>query len=357
MPINDFKQCHFPLMRYWMILAVIAFILDPQIVHSQTKTSQNGVPELQARIKQLEVQVSDLQVIIGTLESLVKQGGAMSAGSAAGNLSDPGRFGTQIGASGGLADRIEGLETQIQAISGQLERLAANVDNLSRNSIGGGVGRQGSLDNNSDFSGQSEEGQIVASPLRDMDTMTTESVDGGFGRMSVEPNSTRNNPSQQRPGNLNQNSPLREGQTGFPQQSNSQSRIASLGEEGPKAIYDAAYGHLLGRDYASAESAFKEFLKRYPQDRLAGNAQYWLGETFYVRGNYREAADNFLKGYSKYRSNRKAPESLLKLAMSLKKLGQKEAACATFDELNAKYPKLDQRVRQRANFEHRNAGC
>lgn len=352
MLLNDYKRRKRRDLKFIAILAITVFLSDVQIVYSQASTAQ-----LQTRIKQLEAQVSDLQIIIGTLESLVKQGGATSQRSTAGSTSNSGGFGVQAGGAGGLPDRIEGLETQIRAISGQLERLAINVDNLTRNSANGSPGRQGALEDGSVYSGQNSGERIVSRELKDPNQFTTQSVNSGFGRLSVEPNGR--NTGLSRPGSVNsgKTDQINSGQGGNTGQGNSRDRVASLGNESPKAIYDAAYGYLLSRDYTSAESTFKEFLKRYPNDKLAGNAQYWLGESFYVRGNYRKAADNFLKGYSKYRKNRKAPESLLKLAMSLKKLGQKEAACATFDELSAKFPKIEPRVKQRAEFEQRGAGC
>ena len=50
-----------------------------------------------------------------------------------------------------------------------------------------------------------------------------------------------------------------------------------------------------------------------------------------MRGQYKNAADAFLKGYKKYKSGDKAPDTLLKLGMSLAELGQKDAACSTLE--------------------------
>lgn len=124
-----------------------------------------------------------------------------------------------------------------------------------------------------------------------------------------------------------------------------------------QSLYKDAYSHMLRRDYASAESAFGALLKNHPQSRMAGNAQYWLGETYYVRGKYRPAADAFLKAYRNYTNGVKAPDSLMKLALSLTRLGQKSAACKTFDELDSKYPNAPSHVKQRAGMERRRAGC
>ncbi len=125
----------------------------------------------------------------------------------------------------------------------------------------------------------------------------------------------------------------------------------------PKQLYETAYGYLLQRDYGAAESAFDEFLRRHPSDPLAGNAQYWLGESLYVRGQYRAAAGAFLKGYQTYSRSTKAPESLLKLAMSLQRLGQKDAACSSYNELNTKFPNAPTHVKTSAQTERQRAGC
>ncbi|HRK19958.1 MAG TPA: tol-pal system protein YbgF, partial [Hyphomicrobiaceae bacterium] len=125
----------------------------------------------------------------------------------------------------------------------------------------------------------------------------------------------------------------------------------------PKQAYETAYGHLLSQDYSSAEAAFEEFLKRFPNDPLAGNAQYWLGETFFVRGQFRPAAAAFLKGYQTYARSAKAPDSLLKLGLSLDRLGQKDAACASFGEIASKFPTAPGHIRQRADGERRRLGC
>ncbi len=132
---------------------------------------------------------------------------------------------------------------------------------------------------------------------------------------------------------------------------------AAEADASPKQLYETAYGYLLQRDYGAAEAAFEEFLRRHPNDPLAGNAQYWLGESLYVRGQYRAAAGAFLKGYQTYTKSAKAPENLLKLAMSLQRLGQKDAACSSYNELAAKFPSAPAHVKTTAQNERQRAGC
>jgi tol-pal system protein YbgF len=126
--------------------------------------------------------------------------------------------------------------------------------------------------------------------------------------------------------------------------------------ETPEQLYELSYESLLRRRYGEAEAGFRSFVEKNPEHELAGNAEFWLGETYYVQSNYKAAAQAFLTGYQTYPRNRKAPDSLLKLGMSLQQLGQKEQACAAFGTIDAKFPKAVE-TRKRAQNESQKAGC
>jgi tol-pal system protein YbgF len=124
----------------------------------------------------------------------------------------------------------------------------------------------------------------------------------------------------------------------------------------PEALYERSYESLLRRQFPDAEAGFQNFLSKHRNHSLAGNAQYWLGETYYVQGDYRSAAQSFLSGYQEFPKSRKAADSLLKLGLSLKRLGQNEQACAAFGAVSEKYPKSTE-ARKRAQNEYKRAGC
>ena len=81
------------------------------------------------------------------------------------------------------------------------------------------------------------------------------------------------------------------------------------------------------------------------------------GESHFVRGQYKAAAGAFLKGYQTYAQSAKAPDSLLKLAMSLDRLGQKDAACSSYAELSTKFPNAPASIKSRATSERLRVGC
>ena len=68
----------------------------------------------------------------------------------------------------------------------------------------------------------------------------------------------------------------------------------------PQDEYDLAYGYVLRKDYALAEQAFRDFLRKYPNERLVPDAQYWLGESLFQRQRYRDAAESFLAVSTKF---------------------------------------------------------
>ena len=121
--------------------------------------------------------------------------------------------------------------------------------------------------------------------------------------------------------------------------------------------YNYAFGLLRQADYPGAEEALRAFVQRYPNDPLAGNAQYWLGETFYVRKDYNNAAATFAEGYRKYPQSGKGADSLLKLGMSLSNVGQKKEACLTFNQLNHDFPNASSNIKERAVQEKQHLGC
>ena len=125
----------------------------------------------------------------------------------------------------------------------------------------------------------------------------------------------------------------------------------------PKDLYERALADLRAGTYSGAQTDFEQMLTRFPAHKLAGNAQYWLGETFYVRRQFKQAAEAFLEGYTTYQQSTKAPDSLLKLGMTLAAMGEKKTSCDAFKELAVKFPQAPQGITKRAQIEKSRVGC
>lgn len=314
-----------------------------------TQAAAQGSQE--ERLQRLEEHMLDLNSMIGTLQSLVNQNAA-GAGTAMTPpevpMAQPGAF------SAGDGQRLDAMETQIRALTGQIEQMSQQISRLQ-----GGNGADQL---------PSQQGLRGAYPDQQQQTFTLPDQGSSFGQASGQPDNagqqqaygTQSYGASQPDIYGNQPSNPQASPQGNPWQQNTTSeppQVAAVPSADSQAAYETAYNQLLRREFSAAEEGFREFLRAHPNDPLAGNAQYWLGETYYVRGQFREAADSFLAGYRNYRNSDKAPANLLKLGMALHRLGEKDAACSTFSELGSKFPDAPSHLKQRASAERERSGC
>lgn len=124
-----------------------------------------------------------------------------------------------------------------------------------------------------------------------------------------------------------------------------------------KSDFDAARALFDQGAFEQSESAFREFLRRHARDRRVPEATFFLGESFFSRTRYREAAEHYLTVTTRHSNAARAPEAMLKLGMSLRGLGAKEEACGTFDQVPRKYPKAPAAVINAVNREKARAQC
>ena len=90
---------------------------------------------------------------------------------------------------------------------------------------------------------------------------------------------------------------------------------------------------------------------------MAGNAQYWYGETFRIRQLYNDAATAYLDGYKKYPKSANAPLNLLKFGITLVQIGEKSSGCNMISGVKTQYPKADKSILQKAQYEEKKFKC
>lgn len=130
----------------------------------------------------------------------------------------------------------------------------------------------------------------------------------------------------------------------------SQSAVTGIGEpqvrsqSGPaaeldaKAAYDQAFQALKDLRYADAAEAFQSFLESYPNSEYADNAQYWLGESYYVTRNYDIALDAFQDLMDRYSDSPKVADALLKIGYTHYEMKQWDQARAALAQVQESYP-------------------
>ncbi len=127
--------------------------------------------------------------------------------------------------------------------------------------------------------------------------------------------------------------------------------------ESVESIYKKGLEALQSNDTTAATQHFLLILEDYPNDKLASNAQYWLGETYYKEKKYDKAAVAFGKGFEKYKNGNKGADCLYKLGLSMKELGKKTEACAALKNLPIEFPKAEQSLKDKAKSQAVKFGC
>ncbi|MDX1710543.1 MAG: tol-pal system protein YbgF [Rhodovibrionaceae bacterium] len=338
------------------LLIAAGFALSAIGLSATPAAAQSSVENLNAKVERLQRELTDLQ------RAFYRQGGTTTGSGA--SSGEPGEGGGP--ATARLAVRISELETQVRSLTGEMEQLSFRVRQLSQQ-----------LET---FSGDTEyrlqlleKGTASVEPSEPVQTGSAAS--GGAAGQSVTATGTRQSPSQSRSlGQVRQSDVIELRQqsgsqdTGSTGASNSSGQaVASstpatsgayqLPEGAPEEQYRHAFGLLRQMKYDEAEGALRAFLQQNPDHRLAGNAKYWLGETYYVRGDFQSAAVAFAEGFKDYPDSNKSADNLLKLGISLGELGRTSDACGALAELLNRYPDLSQALRQRAVREQQALGC
>ncbi|MSO73673.1 MAG: tol-pal system protein YbgF [Alphaproteobacteria bacterium] len=133
--------------------------------------------------------------------------------------------------------------------------------------------------------------------------------------------------------------------------------VAAATPATPKEQYDVAHRLLKNGQYVEAEAAFREFLEANPKDPNVSKASYWLGETYYVRKQYDQAYQVYARNLQRWPKGEKAPDNLVKLALSLVSLKLDSEACQFLAVLDSDYPNAAGNVKQAGERAKKLAKC
>ena len=117
-----------------------------------------------------------------------------------------------------------------------------------------------------------------------------------------------------------------------------QAREMVASPEAEKALYDQAFQSLKDLKYADAAQQFQTFLDQYQNSDYSDNAQYWLGESYYVTRNYDIALEAFQGLLSNYPDSPKVADGLLKIGYTHYELKQWDQARAALVQVQEQYP-------------------
>ena len=134
-------------------------------------------------------------------------------------------------------------------------------------------------------------------------------------------------------------------------------KLPDVKTKSPEEIYQEGLDAINAGKNEEATDRFTAFLTKFSDHKLASNAQYWLGESYYGRKDYAKAAVAFAKGYEKYKDENKGADNILKLGLSMQMLGKKDEACTAFVNLEKEFPKASQNLKDRAKKSAEELAC
>jgi tol-pal system protein YbgF len=319
--------------------------------------SAQDVQALQNQVDRLQRELTDLQraVYQGGVSGSAASGGAQLPADSAARMEV--RMSELEQSLRELRGQIEEMSFRIQRNEQRLDKLSADVEYRLTQLEGGTPvtppqGQTGDSGSGAQVQGQAES-QIQGQSQTGAGQATAPQA-GTLGQISANDLAR-----------FEQNKPAVDSGAAAPGASAGTTQSASaaapaqveLPEGSPEAQYNFALGLLRQTRFDQAEVALKAFLEKHPKHLLSSNAKYWLGETYYVRGDFQNAAVTFAEGFQEFPDSAKAPDNLLKLGMSLGQLGDKENACATFTQLQQRFPTAPANIQQKAQLERQRIGC
>lgn len=135
----------------------------------------------------------------------------------------------------------------------------------------------------------------------------------------------------------------------IPVQEAYQNDVTELGKSGKTKLAEG--------DFIGAQTAFKQYLEYNPDADDKGEMNFWLGESYYVRGGYADAADAYITSMREDSKGVKAPDAMVRLAASLRELGNKAEACQTLATFPAQFPNASSSTKEKARVEAARTGC
>jgi tol-pal system protein YbgF len=311
-------------------LLIFGMIVAPTVASAQSNR------DITNRLNRVENELETLGRAVYRGES-PPPGAVSGGGSAADTEVRIQQFESQISA---MTGRLEEQDYQIRQLREQLEKLQADIEVR----MGGGTTSGGFTNGSGGFTNTPTTGGMQYQDR----TPQPEPV------YNAAPDTPTNNGGGQSGNSGYQwnSGSAGEGQLGTYTEGNA----ASSGGDTAATLYENAFSLLKGAQYNEAEKEFNAFLSQYPNHALAGNATYWLGETYYVRGQFENAAKTFAEGYQKDPKGPKAADNLLKMGMSLSGMNKKADACTALGQIEKQFASSGP-VLRRAQQEMTRLGC
>ncbi len=314
----------------------------------ETASEAQAAPaNIENRLRRIEDSLIDMRAMIGALQSFAPgDGGAPAPESPVpdSDVSDdpfaqsgdpfaapeepPANSGQQP--SAGPGPELRQLEIQVQALAAQLSEAVQRLNRLEA-----ALGR----DDDSGMNGAAQLPPTDGDSAEAAEQEVERDREMGFGTTTVETPT------------------VPEEDVGTWDEEAMSAPADEAGSPDAQALFAQAYDALQMQDYVAARDSFEEFLDTYPDDPLANDARYWLADAAFAEGDYVVAANNFVRVYNTAPTGEKSEETLLKLAVVLRRLDRPESACDALSRLDGRLDGMPDSFREQVAEERERSGC
>ncbi len=246
-----------------------------------------------------------------------------------------------------LIARMDSLESSQRNLTGEIERLAYERDNLKREVEALISDLRALQDLSTRMKVHLDAVDIIAQEQRERSTPLVYG-DPSLGQPSAIPGAPT---FREKDLIINDNNnAITEDLAGqSPQSVNAPANAAALGDIGKTRLAEG--------DFVGAQVALSQYLQFNPEASDAGEINYWLGESYFVRGGFADAASAYIESMKKDKQGEKAPNAMVRLAAALRELGDAGQACAVLASFPSEYPNASDIVKDRARAERERTGC
>lgn len=103
--------------------------------------------------------------------------------------------------------------------------------------------------------------------------------------------------------------------------------------------------------YDKAIQSLREFLRTNRESPLAPNAQYWVGECYFMLADYYQAILNFNQVRQQHPKSERAPAAVLKIGLAFLQMGNKSEARLAFQKVVNDYPSSPEAAQAREKLQ------
>jgi tol-pal system protein YbgF len=106
----------------------------------------------------------------------------------------------------------------------------------------------------------------------------------------------------------------------------------------PAQLFDLAFTDFTAGQWAMAIAGFEAYIKSFPRTPQAAEAQFYIGQAYYLDGRFEEAVTAFDRLIAGYPGARILPDGYYKLGVALERVGQVDRARQAFEFVIQNYP-------------------